>query len=99
MTRIHSTNTKPELAVHRTLHSPGNRSRASDCRFPGRPDITSPRRRWQPSSTASSGICMRLASTAECRPLTPNTGKVSWSAIEVETQLSLVSFSMMASAP
>lgn len=39
MARIRSTDTKPELAVRRTLHRLGYRFRLHDPRLPGRPDI------------------------------------------------------------
>ena len=43
MSRIRSTNTKPEELVRKFLHSRGLRYRKNDSRYPGRPDIVLPK--------------------------------------------------------
>ena len=43
MSRIRSTNTKPEVIVRRYLHSRGLRYRKNDKRYPGHPDIVLPK--------------------------------------------------------
>ena len=43
MSRIHSTNTKPEEIVRKYLFSKGFRYRKNDKRFPGKPDIVLPK--------------------------------------------------------
>lgn len=43
MSRIRSTNTKPEEIVRRYLHSRGLRYRKNDKRYPGHPDIVLPK--------------------------------------------------------
>ena len=43
MSRIHSTNTKPEEYVRKFLFSEGFRYRKNDKRYPGKPDIVLPK--------------------------------------------------------
>ncbi len=43
MSRIHSTNTKPEEYVRKYLFSEGFRYRKNDKRYPGKPDIVLPK--------------------------------------------------------
>jgi DNA mismatch endonuclease, patch repair protein len=43
MSRIRSTNTKPEMLVRRYLHSRGFRYRLHDKKLPGKPDIVLPK--------------------------------------------------------
>ena len=43
MSRIHSTNTKPEEYVRKFLFSAGFRYRKNDKRYPGKPDIVLPK--------------------------------------------------------
>ncbi|WP_041440637.1 very short patch repair endonuclease [Syntrophobacter fumaroxidans] len=43
MSRIHGTNTKPELEVRRRLHSMGFRFRLHCSKLPGKPDIVLPK--------------------------------------------------------
>ena len=43
MSRIHSTNTKPEEAVRKYLFAKGFRYRKNDRRYPGKPDIVLPK--------------------------------------------------------
>lgn len=43
MSRIHSTNTKPEELVRKYLFAKGFRFRKNDRRYPGKPDIVLPK--------------------------------------------------------
>lgn len=45
MSRIRSTNTKPELLVRKFLHAQGYRYRLHDKKLPGKPDIVLPKYR------------------------------------------------------
>lgn len=45
MSRIHGTNTKPELEVRKQLHSMGFRFRLYCSKLPGKPDIVLPKHR------------------------------------------------------
>lgn len=45
MSKVHSSNTRPELAVRRNLHSLGFRFRLHKKNLPGKPDIVLPRHR------------------------------------------------------
>jgi len=45
MSRVRSTNTKPEMLVRRYLHTRGFRYRLHDKRLPGSPDLVFPSRR------------------------------------------------------
>lgn len=45
MSRVRGSDTKPELAVRRLIHSLGYRYRLHDRSLPGRPDIVFPKRR------------------------------------------------------
>ena len=45
MSRIKGRDTKPEMAVRRTLHRLGYRFRLHDSRLPGRPDLVFPSRK------------------------------------------------------
>lgn len=45
MSRIHSTNTKPEEIVRKYLFAHGFRYRKNDKRYPGKPDIVLPKYR------------------------------------------------------
>ena len=45
MSRIRSTNTKPEMLVRRFLHARGYRYRLHDKKLPGKPDIVLPKHR------------------------------------------------------
>lgn len=45
MSRIRSTNTKPEMLVRKFLHAQGYRYRLHDKRLPGKPDIVLPKYR------------------------------------------------------
>lgn len=59
MSRIRSTNTKPEEIVRKYLFSHGFRYRKNDKRYPGRPEILSCQNTTLSFlSTDASGICM-----------------------------------------
>lgn len=58
MSRIRSTNTKPEEIVRKYLFSHGFRYRKNDKRYPGKPDIVLPKYHTIILSTAAFGICM-----------------------------------------
>lgn len=45
MSRIHSTNTRPEIIVRKYLFNHGFRYRINDKRYPGKPDIVLPKYR------------------------------------------------------
>jgi DNA mismatch endonuclease (patch repair protein) len=45
MSKIHSKDTKPELALRRLLHGVGYRYRLHDTKLPGKPDLVFPSRR------------------------------------------------------
>lgn len=45
MSKVHSSNTKPEILVRRTLHKLGFRYRLGGCDLPGKPDLVFPRYR------------------------------------------------------